>query len=322
MTMSKPAAQPRFDHTALFYCAQDEYLGAVVPFISEGVRAKQPVWVAIPEPRMAFLRRALGDTANGATLVDITEMGRNPGRILAAELAFVERHPNRPVRMIAEPLWPGRTKAEYCACIQHEALTNLAFGEREVAGLCLYDAALLDDDENGVLADVRATHPLIRRAGSQEPSTGFAVDAALERCNQALARSPAAVTYTVSVARELAGARRHGTRYGRLLGLSADRIADLQLIITELATNSIQHGGDACRLAFWEDDGHLVCEARDNGFIADPLAGRRPPSSDRPSPAGLFVVNAIADLVRIHTTPAGTTIHAYLRIDRRAGEDM
>jgi hypothetical protein len=27
------------------------------------------------------------------------------------------------------------------------------------------------------------------------------------------------------------------------------------------------------------------------------------------------VINAIADLLRTHTTPAGTTIHAYLRLD-------
>ncbi|EUA22837.1 putative regulator of sigma factor domain protein [Mycobacterium xenopi 3993] len=71
-----------------------------------------------------------------------------------------------------------------------------------------------------------------------------------------------------------------------MLGLSADGIADLQLIITELATNSLQHGNGKCWLAFWEHDGHLVCEARDTGFLDDPLAGRRPPSGEETSPAG------------------------------------
>jgi anti-sigma regulatory factor (Ser/Thr protein kinase) len=132
--------------------------------------------------------------------------------------------------------------------------------------------------------------------------------------------SPAAVTFMVSEPSDLSRARQHSTRYGRLLGLSPDRIADLQLVVTELATNSLQHGGGTSRLAFWEHDGHLVCEARDTGYLVDPLVGRRPPARDRPSPSGLFVVNALADLVRTHTSPHGTTIQAYLRLERPVGE--
>ncbi|EUA68708.1 regulator of sigma factor domain protein [Mycobacterium xenopi 4042] len=94
------------------------------------------------------------------------------------------------------------------------------------------------------------------------------------------------MTYTVAEFADLSPARQQGSRYGRLLGLSADGIADLQLIITELATNSLQHGNGKCWLAFWEHDGHLVCEARDTGFLDDPLAGRRPPSGEETSPAG------------------------------------
>ncbi|MCV7064165.1 ATP-binding protein, partial [Mycolicibacterium vaccae] len=157
------------------------------------------------------------------------------------------------------------------------------------------------------------------RTASRERSADYAVDAALQRCNQALATGPAPLTYTVSKAEDLAGARRHGGRYGRLLGLSADRIADLKLVITELATNSLQHGGGRSRLAFWEHSGHLVCEVRDLGF-RDRSAGRGAarPMTGGPGAVGLFVVNALADLVRTHTSPGGTTIHAYMRLDRFA----
>jgi anti-sigma regulatory factor (Ser/Thr protein kinase) len=96
--------------------------------------------------------------------------------------------------------------------------------------------------------------------------------------------------------------------------MSADRIADLLLVTTELATNSLDHAMSACRLAFWYESGCVVCEARDLGFWADPLAGRRRPAAGSPGPFGLFVVNAIADLLRTHTTADGTTIQAYLRL--------
>ncbi|WP_235215805.1 anti-sigma factor RsbA family regulatory protein [Mycobacterium kyorinense] len=299
-------------HAAMLYRSPDEYLDAVVPFISDGLAQGEPVWAAVPEDKGALLRRALGDSATQVAWVDIGELGRNPGRILAAELDFVQRHSRRPVRIVAEPVWPGRSTLEYPACVQHEALVNIALGGERVTVLCPYDASLLDD---AVLADVRATHPMIRRNGSRERSADYGVDAALERCNQPLAASPAAVRYTVARPSDLAGGRRHGNRYARLLGLATERIADLQLVITELATNSLEHAGTACRLALWEQDRHLVCEARDTGLFSDLLAGRRPPSRDKPSSTGLFVVNAVADLLRMHTAPESTTIHVYLRLD-------
>ncbi len=90
-------------------------------------------------------------------------------------------------------------------------------------------------------------------------------------------------------------------------GWPPERVADLLLVTTELATNSLDHAGGACRLAFWFESGFVVCEARDVGQWADPLAGRRPPGAAGAGPYGLFVVNAIADLLRTHTTSAGTT---------------
>ena len=308
-------------HTAVLYHSVREYLDFVVAFLLDGLSNGESAWVAVPGERLGPLRDALnavaGATTNDVTWVDITELGRNPGRILGAELAYVAQQDHRPVRMVAEAVWPGRKDFEYAGCLQHEALSNTAFAGFKVTGLCPYDAARLADS---VLDDVWITHPLVEQGGSQRRSAHFSPDAALDRGNEPLVTSPVAVTFTVSEPADLSRARQHSTRYGRLLGLSPDRIADLQLVVTELATNSLQHGGGTSRLAFWEHDDHLVCEARDSGYLVDPLAGRRPPAKDRPSPSGLFVVNALADLVRTHTSPDGTTIQAYLRLQRQVGE--
>ena len=82
-----------FDHTALFYHSEREYVDWLVQFISEGLDQQQPVWLAVPGDRLASLRSALGDAATDVTMADITEFGRNPARIIAQQLAFVERHP-------------------------------------------------------------------------------------------------------------------------------------------------------------------------------------------------------------------------------------
>ena len=118
---------------------------------------------------------------------------------------------------------------------------------------------------------------------------------------------------------DLRPARSFAVDYAGWVGLSQDGIEDLQLVATELATNSLMYSGGACRLAFWRSDEHLVCEARDAGRFDDPLVGRLDPGSSGPASRGLYLVNAISDLVRTHTTAAGTTIQAYLRFEPSPG---
>jgi anti-sigma regulatory factor (Ser/Thr protein kinase) len=315
MTLRTHVDSRGYDHAAFLYQSEREYVDRLVQFIGDGLELQEPILIAVPGDRLASLRPALGKTGAAVTMADITDFGRNPGRILAGQLAFVERHTGQRVRIVAEPAWAGRSAFEYLACMQHEALANIAFAGTDITGLCPYDASCLDES---VLADVRLTHPQIWQDGSRRHCPEYAVDAALDQCNQPLATSVAAVTHTVEQAGDLAGARRCGERYSRLLGMSADRVADLLLIATELATNSLDHAGGACRMAFWYENGYVVCEARDMGYWADPLAGRRPPEAGSPGPYGLFVVNAIADLLRTHSTAAGTTIQAYLRLDDSA----
>ncbi len=94
----------------------------------------------------------------------------------------------------------------------------------------------------------------------------------------------------------------------------------VNLTMTDI-TEAGRNPGGACRLAFWHCDGHLVCQARHVGYLGDLLAGCRPPTAGS-GPYELFVVNAVANLVRTHTSPDGTTIHAYLRLDRLSGGDV
>lgn len=303
-------------HSAVFYRSEREYLDCVIPLLSEWLDRAEPVLVAVAGDKIALLSDALGPAADAMALTDITEAGRNPGRILGLVGGFLQQHASRPARIISEVVWPGRTAVEYPACLHHEALFNIAFADQDVTGLCLYDASQLEDT---ALADARITHPLIWQDGSHEPSPEYSIELALERCNTPLPTGPVAVTYTVGGSADLSSARKCGARYGRLLGMSDDRLTDLRLIATELATNSLFNGGGSCELAFWPQDNHLICEARDTGQLADPLAGRRPPGIDGSGASELFVVNAVADLVRIHTAPSGTTIHAHVRLERPSG---
>ncbi len=308
-----------FVHSALVYQSQHEYLDFVTRFVSDGLAIDEAVLVAVPPDELALLHDALrtgGDAPADLRMVDITEVARNPSRLLAMEGAFVDDHPDQRVRIVSQLAWPGRTEEELVACVEHEALVNGAMDGYQVTGLCLYDGSRLGHD---VLADARATHPLLWGRGTLQRSADYAPDAALQRCNRPLPVNPGAATYVVSKSADLSPARSFATNYAGWVGLSEDVIEDLQLVATELASNSLMYTDGACQLAFWRDDDYLVCEARDTGRFEDPLVGRMDPGPCGPASRGLYLVNAISDLVRTHTTTSGTTIQAYLRFDPSAG---
>ena len=307
-----------FVHSALIYQSQQEYLDFVTRFVSDGLALDESVLVAVPSDELALLHDALGTRESSADLqmVDITEVARNPSRLMAMEGTFVDDHPDQRVRIVSQVAWPGRTEEELVACVEHEALVNGAMDGYQVTGLCLYDGSRLDDD---VLADARATHPLLWSGDALQRSAEYAPDAALQRCNRPLPGNPGAVTYLVKKSSDLSPARSFATNYAGWMGLSQDAIEDLQLVATELASNSLMYTDGACQLAFWRDDGYLVCEARDTGCFDDPLVGRMDPGPCGPASRGLYLVNAISDLVRTHTTASGTTIQVYLRFDPSAG---
>jgi anti-sigma regulatory factor (Ser/Thr protein kinase) len=316
VSMGTETEHQGFVHSALLYHSQREYLDFVVRFVIDGLAMDEAVLVAVPGEMMALLHDELCGAAGrlpaGLRMADTIEVARNPSRFMAMEGSFVEEHPDQRVRIVSEVMWPGRTPDELLACVQHEALVNDAFENHRVTGLCLYDASRLDGD---VLASARATHPMLWRCGSLHRSAEYAPDDVLARCNQPLPVNPGAVTYMVRKSADLRLARAFAVNYADWVGLSQDGIEDLQLIATELATNSLMYTDGACRLAFWRNDEHLVCEARDSGRLDDPLVGRLNPGPSGPASRGLFLVNAISDLVRTHSTTSGTTIQAYLRFD-------
>ncbi|WP_026930800.1 sensor histidine kinase [Glycomyces tenuis] len=302
----------RFEHPALFYSDEHEYLAGTIPFIEAALTADDPVAVAVPGRNLESVRSALGSSAARVLLTDMTVAGANPGRIIPGVLrAFADAHPGRRVRIIGEPIWPGRTELEYPACVQHEALINLAFTGRTVSILCPYDTERLDRQ---VIADARATHPVVVDHTGHHRCEQYDPGRILTDYNRPLPPPPRSAVERAADHATLDNARWFVTAYGRRLGLSAERLVDLEIAATELLTNSIIHGGGIGTFRVWSDDELLICEVNDAGRIDDPLAGRRPSGEAEDHGRGLLLVNQLADLVRMHTGPDGTTVRIHLRL--------
>ncbi|MEU8341407.1 sensor histidine kinase [Spirillospora sp. NPDC048832] len=302
--------QGPFVHPALFYRDDAEYLGGTVPFVRAGRAAGEPVAVAVPGRRLELLRDALGPAAREVTWLDMAEAGRNPGRIIPGVLsAFADRHGSGRVRIIGEPVWPGRTATEYPACAQHEALINLAFAGRGVSILCPYDTAGLDEV---ALADARATHPVLIDRDGEHVSGDFAPHRVISAYNRPLPEPAGAVAMRFDMD-ALPRVREFACHWAARLGLRADAVGDMELAVSELAANSCLHGGGSGTARLWSEEGQVVCEVSDVGTITDPLAGRRPADMSPHGGRGILLVHHLADLVRVHTGPAGTAIRVYLR---------
>jgi anti-sigma regulatory factor (Ser/Thr protein kinase) len=302
-----------FVHEALFYRDAGSYLAGTVPFIRDGLDADEPVLVAAPPANLDLLRAELDTAAGPVRFVDMTQAGRNPGRIIPGVLrAFVDRHAPTRARIIGEPIWPDRSVTEYPACVQHEALINAAFTGRTATILCPYDAVGLDA---GVLADAERTHPIVID-GDRKPSPAYAgAQPVVEAYNRPLPEPEQAVAVHVFTgAEDLAGVRRLVGYYADRAGLDPDRVADLRTAVNELCTNTLVHSGGPGALRIWQDGATLVCEVRDGGQLTDPLAGREPARPDALVGRGLLMVNFVCDLVRVHTGPAGTTVRAYMTL--------
>ncbi|GAA2614989.1 sensor histidine kinase [Actinomadura fulvescens] len=310
MSATLDAAEP-FSHPALFYRGAEEYLAGTVPFVEEGLRAGQPVAVAVPGPRLELLRAELGASAGSVRLIDMTVAGRNPGRIIPGVLrAFADSHRDADhVRIIGEPIWAGRSATEYPACAQHEALINLAFTGRPVTILCPYDAIELDPR---VLEDAALTHPTVIDNAKSTVSTAYDPGSVIQAYNVPLPRPGPDARHHVILdfdVDNLVQARQVAADIAVRAGLGTAAVGDLEIAVNELAANSVRHGGGRGTLEVWVDTA-LVCQISDAGRLTDPLAGREPVGLSGNGGRGLLMVNHIADLLRTHTGPDGTTIQA------------
>jgi anti-sigma regulatory factor (Ser/Thr protein kinase) len=305
---------PGFQHDAVFYRDEREFVDATLPFIRDGVAAREAVMVAVDAGKAHALTAALGGAAEAVVFVDMERLGRNPARIIPAWEEFVRTHVSdgKPGRGIGEPAWPGRSAEELVECDHHESLLNLAFGRGPAWWLrCPYDASRLDP---AVLDAARRNHPLLVESGSCRESDEYvAPDQRAGPFTGPLPEPPAATEQLWFTRGHLRAVRDFVAEHARRLQLDERRTGDLLIAVNELATNSLLHGGGAGVVRAWTDGDALVCEVRDRGRIDRPLTGRERPRPERVGGRGLWMVNHLCDLVQIRSGPAENVIRVRMR---------
>jgi anti-sigma regulatory factor (Ser/Thr protein kinase) len=318
MDVVEPAA---FRHEAFIHRDDEQYVRGTAGYVREGLEAEEAVLVAALAPRAALLREELGGSAAAVEFLDLALLGRNPGRLLPAWQDWIDRNTGhgRGFRGVCDPLIAGRSTAELLEFWQHEQLLNTAFehGPRWSL-LCAYDAGRLAAD---VLAWARRTHPVVLDDGRRLPTAHPSPEADFDAVLAAPLPEPDPRQVVANLAFDLDSldlVRATVRSSEAALGLNAVGVVDLTLVASELAANSVRHGGGAGMLRLWRADEYAVCEVRDRGLITDPLVGlRRPDLRKNAGGAGLWAVNQICDLVVVRSAAdRGTVIRAHLATAR------
>jgi anti-sigma regulatory factor (Ser/Thr protein kinase) len=305
--------QATFRHEALLYAGSDDFLGGTLPFLREGLAAEEPMLVVVDAAKIRALRAALGDEAGRVHFEDMARVGLNPARIIPAWRDFVDAHAveGRQFRGIGEPICAERGAAELVECQRHESLLNVAFsGAPAWWLLCPYDTNALDPL---VIDEARRSHPWVWNGSGHEPSDVYR---GLEGCAsyaEPLAEPQSDVSELWFGANSLGAVRRFAMNNATDAGLSDMEIADLVLVVNELATNSLRHGGGSGVLRMWSEGDALVCEVRDEGHVDQPLVGRVRPTTQRENGRGLWLANQLCDLVQLRTSPQGTAVRMHMQ---------
>ncbi|GAA4940545.1 anti-sigma regulatory factor (Ser/Thr protein kinase) [Actinomycetospora succinea] len=316
-TSGTPGSGRGFEHAALFYDDEAQFVTGVVDHVREGLEVEDAVVIALPGEHLGPLRDALGGDAGAVVLQDVRRLGPNPARLVPALHRFMDEHPDRRVRAVGGGLWPDRPAEERAAYLQHDALTNVAFADRPVTMLCPYDTRSLDPD---VLADVRAAHPLLVEGGAPVTNVTYADPAKLAETVLGPLPEPPDLgeTLVYTAPHGPRAVRRAVADHAAGAGLSADRVADLCLAVHEVAVNTIVHTEGPGILSLWHTDDRVVAEIQDSGHVADPLAGRHPPEDADGRGYGLFLTHRLCDLVRLHSSEdGGTTVRMTMYLDGR-----
>jgi anti-sigma regulatory factor (Ser/Thr protein kinase) len=322
----------RFEHEALFYRGDEDFLAGLMPFIRDGLDRDEDVVVAEPLPRLDQLRDALGSDADTVEFLDMAQVGVNPGRIIGiwadrldgatragrrlrgvGEPAYPGRRPAEFVECALhelllnhafdEPIWAGRTEAELAECHQHESLLNLAFG----AGpgwrlLCPYDRGHLP---RAVTQAAQRTHPVIATSDSRSPSSAYVAAGHVAAFAERLREPGDAVLRGQFGGGDVPAIRRTVAQWARSCGLPEDRVRVLELAASELAADSIRRGGTGT-LAMWLGDGAALVQFSDAGALGDPLTGRLRPRGDEGG--AIHLLNQLCDLVQVRSSDRGTTV--------------
>jgi anti-sigma regulatory factor (Ser/Thr protein kinase) len=289
-----------FVHSGVAYGSVEELVGAVVPFVRQGLSGGDPVFVSLGT-HLGAVQAALGADA------DAVEWGAtwapHPARRLRAIQDLATERGAR-LRLVAESAWaddPGAV-TEWA---RFDSVLNIGLAGVTLNALCVFDSRL----PPSVLDRMAATHPQL--GAPPAVNTGFLPTEEFLSTHRVpphqVPEQARVVGPRVSSAEARAQLRR---AFGGL-----EELDDLLIAVTEVVANALKATSRGVTLALWWNGDEAVVQVDDEGpGLHDPLAGYRRPPVGAESGRGLWMARQLVDMVHITAGPdGGTSVQLRLR---------
>lgn len=304
--MDEPAG---FVHQACLYGSDGAFLATAVPFIEEGLRRQEPVLVTTTSANLDLLSEVVGD--HHFDHADSHDFGRRTGPRIAGFYRYWQRHANARtgshVRVLAEPVWVGRSDREARAWRRMESALNAVLATTNIWMICPYDLRTAEADD---VSDACRTHPARVDRAQVRDCPEFVDPVAFTRgCDVVdLPAAPEGVeAWHFSGDRGDLRALRWfvGTRAGAL-GLTGPRWALFELAAAEVAGFLAERGSATVRI--WATATTIVCDFHVPVRLADPFLGYRPPRLPPEPDDGLWLARQVCEFVDLANDDSGCTV--------------
>jgi len=299
-----------FRHWACVYDSDQQFLQTAVPFLAEGLDAGDPVLAVTTPANLELISAALGPRGGQVDYAESAFFGRRPPQRVAAFYRYWKNHASGSdggVRILAEPVWAGRSAREIAAWTRMESALNVVLAPASISMICPYDTRTLDPD---VVTGALRTHPAQIAGSRPSPSAGFTDPAEFARSyDTGPLPEPPAGAPAFPFDGDLRGLRRFIADRAASYGMTGDRADILVLAVSEVGAYLKNQGPGTAAVRTWEQPGAIVCDFRQPGLsIDDPFLGLRPARLE-PSPGdGLWLANQICDWLEIRSGADGGTI--------------
>ncbi|MET1076094.1 MAG: sensor histidine kinase [Umezawaea sp.] len=298
------------DHRGLVYGTDEQFLAGTVLFCQEGLDRDDAVLAVTTAANIGHLRDSLGVDAHRVEFVDSTAWYDTPGRTLAGYRRYVDEHSDRHprTRIVGEPVWGGRDVLETAEWTRYESILNLAFANSAASIVCPYDTRVVPVE---VVDDARRTHPDLVTG----PSPAYVAPDLFDGVDHRWPITDDGAE--LAFADDLTAVRRFVASTATALGMSSARVDALVIAVNEVATNAVEHGGGAGRVALRRTGHRIVCDVTDTGSASglDWFTGYLHPDPAHPHGHGLWVARQLCDYLQIRVVATGSTIRLHHRID-------
>jgi anti-sigma regulatory factor (Ser/Thr protein kinase) len=281
-------------HEAGFYSSDAEFLALIVPFVTGGLAAGEPVIIGYDDRKCDLLRAALPRHDAVGFIAD-TRLYATPASAIEAYRQQFQRHVAagaEQIRIAGDVPHEGNG-GRFAGWDRYESAVNIVWQDYPVYSRCLYDATTLSDHVRDV---VERTHRRLLTADGGAASPRYQETDDFERLPPAADPLEAA-----SPAVALIGASPRKTRHevaeaarGRI---DAATVRELLFAVSEAVLNAHLHGRRPVIVRVWTGPDRIVVRVHDNGpGPADPLTGLVPAGGPACAGLGLWLIHQFTNI--------------------------